>query len=158
MKRNAGWAAGVGAMLVSAGCGSHVPPDAGPLPGGGLRPCPTTANCVHTGHGHPPGTEPFQLSASRRSQPVGALLDEVAAALETLPRTVVVDRRASYLRAESTSLIFRFVDDVEVVVQVGQDRREVVVRSASRVGRSDLGVNPRRVRALRRALELQGVI
>lgn len=135
-----------------------MPPQAGPLPGGELRPCPSSSNCVHTGHGQPKGTEPFQVSATWDHRTQEALLDAATDALEALPRTVVVDRRASYLRAESTSLIFRFVDDVEVVVHEGQDHRELVVRSASRVGRSDLGVNPRRVRSLRRVLEERGVI
>jgi uncharacterized protein (DUF1499 family) len=67
------------------------------------------------------------------------------AALLAEPRTRVVAEAPGYLRAEARSRLLRFVDDVEVVVDA--DRRTVGFRSASRVGRSDLGVN--RARMLR---------
>jgi uncharacterized protein (DUF1499 family) len=59
----------------------------------------------------------------------------------------VVARTESYLHAEFTSLFFRFVDDVEFLVD---DAAKVIhVRSASRLGRSDLGVNRKRVERIR---------
>lgn len=67
------------------------------------------------------------------------------------PRTVIVDRRDLYLRAESTSLIFRFVDDLEFEVVPGQ--MKVDVRSASRVGYWDLGVNRRRIERIRQRFD-----
>jgi uncharacterized protein (DUF1499 family) len=60
-------------------------------------------------------------------------------------RIVVAEER--YLRAEFTSAIFRFVDDVEFLVDDGTGT--IHVRSASRVGNSDLGTNRRRVEEIR---------
>jgi uncharacterized protein (DUF1499 family) len=63
----------------------------------------------------------------------------------------VAERRGDYLRAECRSRVFRFVDDLELLFD---DAAGVVrYRSASRVGRSDLGVNRRRVDALRAAVD-----
>ncbi len=61
----------------------------------------------------------------------------------TFPRSRLVEESDDYLRYEFTSLIFRFVDDVEFFVD---DKAKVVhFRSASRVGHSDLGANRRRM-------------
>ena len=60
-------------------------------------------------------------------------------------RMIVDEER--YLRAEFTSAFFRFVDDVEFLLDNGT--RTIHVRSASRVGYSDLGVNRRRVEEIR---------
>lgn len=67
--------------------------------------------------------------------------------LRALPRTTVVEEEGVYLHAECTSLVFRFVDDLEFWF----DERDAIVhvRSASRVGYSDLGVNRRRVETIR---------
>ncbi len=149
--RRAALAATLG--LVSAACSGTPPSDPGPVDGG-LAPCPETPNCVHTGMRHPEGTEPLRLSAEWRDRPE-AVLDSVAAVIEGMTRTEVVERDDRWLRAEATSLVFRFVDDVEVLLRPDG---ELVVRSASRVGRSDLGVNGRRVEELRRRLEAAGLV
>ena len=52
-----------------------------------------------------------------------------------------------YIHTEFTSAFFRFVDDVEFLLDDGT--RTIHVRSASRVGYSDFGVNRRRVEELR---------
>jgi uncharacterized protein (DUF1499 family) len=61
----------------------------------------------------------------------------------------VVAATPTYLHAEARSLIFRFVDDVEFLIDPGQ--RRIQVRSASRIGYSDFGVNRRRVERIRQA-------
>ena len=71
--------------------------------------------------------------------------------VEAMPRSRVVREESGYLHAEFTSRIFRFVDDLELLLD--EDARVIHVRSASRVGHSDLGANRRRVEALRRAFE-----
>ncbi|MOA16761.1 hypothetical protein D3C78_1369910 [compost metagenome] len=68
--------------------------------------------------------------------------------LASEPRVRVVEQQERYLRAEFTSLVFRFVDDVEFLI--GEQR--IDVRSASRLGHSDLGVNRERIEHLRRRL------
>lgn len=63
--------------------------------------------------------------------------------LAKLPRTRVVKADQLYLHIEFTSLIFRFVDDVEFLRD--DANRCIHFRSASRIGHSDLGVNRRRM-------------
>jgi len=147
------------ATVALAACSGTPPATLGPQPGPGadqptLAPCPDTPNCVHTGLRHPEGTQGMVLAEDWPERPRAAL-DTVAGTLEQMTRTRVVERREDYLRAEATSLIFRYVDDVEVLLR---DDGEVVVRSASRLGRWDLGVNARRVAELRSRLETAGVI
>ncbi len=129
------------------------PPDTLGITGAGtLPPCPDTPNCVHTGLRHPEGTEPIHLSPDiERSE----LMPALRRVVEAMPRAVVVRETDDYLHAEVTSRLFRFVDDLELLVTAD---RELVVRSASRVGRSDLGVNARRVAALRASLGSEGLL
>ncbi len=139
-----------------AACGLGTPPPQGgldhPLP-----PCPGTPNCVRS-----PGVDgetpvpPFLLAEGTAPS-----VEAMSAALESLPRTRVVQREvgaggAFYLHAESRSRILRFVDDVELRWTPGLAALEV--RSASRVGRSDLGVNARRLDALRDRLAKTGTL
>ncbi len=58
---------------------------------------------------------------------------------------IVVDE-PGYVHAEARSRIFRFVDDVEMAIDA--EARVVRFRSASRVGRSDFGVNRARMRRI----------
>ena len=104
-----------------------------------LPPCPDTPNYVST-------------DAERSSQRMDAIafsdspdsaLARAAVALLDEKRTTVVQEGADYIKAEVRSLVFRFVDDVEIVVDAEQ--RVFRFRSASRVGKSDLGVNRRRM-------------
>ena len=78
----------------------------------------------------------------------GKTVRDMVAALTNLPRTRIVEQSDERIRAEVRSLIFRFVDDVEVVNVDGV----LHILSASRLGHSDLGVNRRRVESLRRLL------
>ena len=124
-------------LLAFVGCGRpavNLAP-----PGEALRPCPSTPNCVSTEAGdarHAIPPIPF------RGTPQAALAHARQALLQE-PRTRIVLEAPGYLRAESRSRLIRFVDDVEVVVD--GTARVVRFRSASRVGRSDLGVNRARM-------------
>jgi uncharacterized protein (DUF1499 family) len=144
--------------LLLVGCAGERPDRGDPLLEG-LPPCPTSPNCLHTGDRHPEGTGPFVLAEEWQGRSAGALYTAVDEALSSLPRTLVVDTELDggfYFRAESRSRVFRFVDDVEVRWVAGMD--ELEVRSASRVGRSDWGVNEARVERLRELLVDRGVI
>jgi uncharacterized protein (DUF1499 family) len=56
----------------------------------------------------------------------------------------------NYIHAEFTSAVFRFVDDVEFLFTKEQDGEVMVdIRSASRVGHSDFGVNRKRMEDIR---------
>lgn len=117
-----------------------------------LAPCPDRPNCVSTlapDAAH--RVEPFRL----RGDPAVAW-SAAREAVAALPRTRIVESETGYLRAEATSRLFRFVDDLELLLV--PEARRIDVRSASRVGYSDLGVNRARVESLREALARAGVL
>ncbi|MDD3763835.1 MAG: DUF1499 domain-containing protein [Nevskiales bacterium] len=73
--------------------------------------------------------------------------------IEATPRLRVDAAQDDYIHATATSRIMRFVDDLELVFAEQPGR--IDVRSASRLGYSDFGVNRERVEALRRQFEAQ---
>lgn len=73
-----------------------------------------------------------------------------------MPRTDVVTATDAYLHAECRSPILGFVDDLELSLRPRE--AQIQVRSASRVGYSDFGVNRRRVEDLRKRLRAAGLI
>lgn len=81
------------------------------------------------------------------------VIERAAEVLERMPRTRIVAREPNYLHAEVTSALFRFVDDLELLAEPAAGI--VAVRSSSRIGYWDGGVNRARVDALRAALSEQ---
>ena len=79
-----------------------------------------------------------------------ATIARLAALIEAMDGARIVLRRPDYLYAQFTTKLMRFVDDTEFWVDPAAGM--VQVRSASRVGRGDLGVNRARIEALRAAL------
>ncbi|MDH3872350.1 MAG: DUF1499 domain-containing protein, partial [Gammaproteobacteria bacterium] len=75
------------------------------------------------------------------------------AAILSQRRTRIVEEDASYLHAEVHSRVFGFIDDLEFVLVPKEGI--IHVRSASRSGYSDFGVNRRRVERIRRAFNGQ---
>ena len=135
--------------VLSAGCGGAPPSTLG-VQDDDLAPCPTSPNCVHTGHRHPDGTLPLYL----RGEDEGSW-DRVHEVVEAMPQLTVVSVSERYLHAEERSRLFRFIDDVEVLLA---EDGELIVRSASRLGEGDLGVNARRLERLRNALAEAGLL
>ena len=72
----------------------------------------------------------------------------LVALIASRQRTRIVVKEANYLRAEFRSAILRFVDDVEFLFSA--DQAVIDVRSASRVGYSDFGVNRRGIEDIRK--------
>ncbi len=117
-----------------------------------LKSCPMI-NVVETGRTPEyPDLQPGQYQA-RKDQVVDAALRAVKA----LPRWSVVSSRPEQgeIRAEATTRLLRFVDDVVIRVEEQAGLTVVNVRSASRIGRSDFGQNARNVRAFFGELERQ---
>ena len=71
--------------------------------------------------------------------------------LETTSNCRVISQDSSYIHAEFRTKLFRFVDDVEFRLE--SEISEIAVRSASRVGYSDMGTNRRRLEKIRVELE-----
>ena len=108
-----------------------------------LPPCPSSPNCVSTqaqdaGHAIPP----FRYRKSRVE--AKEALKEV---IRSLPRIKLVEEDESYLHYEFTSLLLRFVDDVEFLFD--DETKTLHFRSASRTGYGDLGVNRTRMEQVR---------
>lgn len=119
---------------------------------GALAPCPSTPNCVSSqAEDRVHAVAAFDLAVAS-AEAWEAVYEAVAA----MPRTTVITRDASYLHAECASRVFGFVDDLELHLR--SDDAQIDIRSASRLGRGDLGVNRRRVERLRRALRARGAI
>jgi len=113
---------------------------------GRLAACPDSPNCVSSqAEDHDHWIAPLTYSPTADN-----VIDVLEKIVLQLPRTQVIEKTHNYLHVEVRSSVFRFTDDVEFYVDVGSDR--VHVRSASRVGRSDLGVNRARIEAIRSLL------
>jgi len=112
-----------------------------------LSPCPASPNCVCSQESDPNhAIAAIPLSADRHGQ--WKALQQVIA---RQPRATLVTVSDDYMHAEFRSLLFRFVDDVEFLIDA--NAQVIHARSASRTGYSDLGVNRARVEHLRQALQ-----
>ena len=112
-----------------------------------ITPCPKTPNCVssvETGQRH--FVEPLRFADSAKDAQYRLLR-----ILNDLKRVRVVTFEENVIKAEFLSSIFGFVDDVEFYFD---DRKKIIhVKSASRLGFSDLGTNRRRIEMIRRRFE-----
>jgi uncharacterized protein (DUF1499 family) len=112
---------------------------------GKLAACPDSPNCVCSqAEDEEHAIAPIRFEGS--ADDAWRKLHDVVAGW---PRTRIVQEDGNYLHAECASLLFRFVDDVEFLLD--RDARVIQMRSASRVGRSDLGVNRKRMEEMRQA-------
>lgn len=76
-------------------------------------------------------------------------LRELVAVLASMPGVTVVEQRADYLQAQAETRWMKFTDDLEFWVDPA--RNTIELRSASRLGRKDFGVNRARIEAIRAA-------
>lgn len=110
---------------------------------GKLAPCPNTPNCVSS----------QTTDASHKIEPLSykstpqVALTQLKQVIQGLPKTNIVTETESYIYAEFTSAIMGFVDDVEFALD--PQAQVFHVRSASRLGKSDLGVNRKRIETIR---------
>jgi uncharacterized protein (DUF1499 family) len=76
-----------------------------------------------------------------------AAMQGLAAMVQATPRCILVTKQADYLYAQCSTALLRFTDDVEFWLDAKAG--VVQLRSASRLGQSDLGVNRARIEAIR---------
>jgi len=135
----------VGLICLVLSVSSRKQPDLGTI-NGLLRPCPNTPNCVCSEY---PLEDAFikPLSYSIAHDDAWLSLKQVVAKTGGL----LILKQDRYLRAQYVTPILRFIDDVEF--RMDEDKHLIHVRSASRVGHSDLGENRRRVERLRKVFE-----
>lgn len=121
------------------------------LTDGRLSACPSSPNCVSSDASTPRhAVDPLHLCV----EPAGAWIAAINA-VRGSPRTRIVTETGDYLHAEYTSRFFGFVDDLELHLRAAE--RIIAVRSASRLGYADFGVNRARVEHLRAMLRGQGI-
>ncbi len=119
---------------------------------GRLPTCPSSPNCVCSDSGGgQDAIAPLALAV-----PPAQAWPAIQKAVAEIPRCQIVEMKDDYLHAECRSALFRFVDDLEIQLRPGDGI--AAVRSASRVGYSDLGVNRKRVESLRAELAEAGVV
>ena len=119
------------------------------LKGGKLARCKRTPNCVSS-QADPADPEHYIAPIAFKGDALGALT-AARRAVESMARATVVHHEGNYLYAEFRSKLMRFVDDVEFTFD--ESAGLIHVRSASRLGRRDFGVNRARVEALRARIE-----
>jgi uncharacterized protein (DUF1499 family) len=108
-----------------------------------LPPCPNKPNCVSTeANDERHAIAPIGFKKSRAQA-----MEALKQVMSSLPRTKLVEEDEDYLHYEFTSLLFRFVDDVEFLFD--DETKMVRFRSASRIGYGDLGVNRKRMEQIR---------
>ncbi|NJM21393.1 MAG: DUF1499 domain-containing protein [Richelia sp. RM2_1_2] len=112
---------------------------------GKLAACPNSPNCVSSQSSTTDATH-FIQPLNYTDTPEKALSD-LKAVIESEPRTKIINESSDYLYAEFKSALMGYVDDVEFYVDSSSNT--IHVRSASRLGQSDLGVNRKRVETIR---------
>ena len=137
-------------LCLAVGCGGTRPDTLG-VTDSRLAPCPLTSTCVSSDEDGARFVEPFRLA----TEPDEAWRS-LERALTGAARVRTITRNPDYLHAEATSLVFRFVDDMEFHLR--REDSVVAVRSASRLGSYDFGVNRRRIERLRDELRAGGAI
>ena len=118
----------------------------------GLAVCPGSPNCVSSNA----DKDSHHIAPFEPAIDFAIAWQEVREAVSALLRTHVVTDTGTYLHAECRSALFGFVDDLEL--HLCPDENIIAVRSASRLGYSDLGVNRERVERLRALLRERGVV
>ncbi len=117
-----------------------------------LADCPTRPNCVSSeAQDAKHAIAPLILTGDPTTT-----WEAVVKVVNQLPRSTIVEATHRYLHVECKSRLFRFIDDLELLLDPLTG--VVAIRSAARVGKSDLGVNRRRVETLRKNLKEDGLI
>lgn len=116
---------------------------------GALAACPDSPNCVNSQTPESDAEHAIAPLSLKTSAPEAiARLKDIITDME---RTEIIEQSETYLYAEFTSALMGYVDDVEFYADAAAG--VVHVRSASRLGQSDLGVNRKRIEAIRSLYE-----
>lgn len=139
-------AGGLGIATLLGGCSGTPPKDLG-VQNNRLTACPDKPNCVNS-FANPDEDSHFIEALS--PAPADATWTLLQTIIEAEDSATIVERSPGYLRAEYRSALFGFTDDVEFMLDEAAD--SIQVRSASRLGYGDLGVNRARIETIRQQL------
>lgn len=128
-------------VMSTVGCAGHAQESRSKTPAD-LAPCPDSPNCVSTKSKDPARAMPPlpYLKSGEES------MNRLVSIVREMKRATIVSTTPSYLHVEFRSALFRFVDDVEFVLD--DSARVIHFRSASRTGYYDFGVNRRRMQEI----------
>ena len=130
------------AMLMFSSCAGQRPDNIG-IENNRLAECPNKKNCVNSQSADEIFfVEPFEYNGSKE-----AAFKKLKKSIESFEQFTKVEESEDYLRYECKSSVMGFVDDLEFYFP--QDK-VIHIRSASRLGYSDFGVNRKRVEKLRK--------
>jgi uncharacterized protein (DUF1499 family) len=135
-------------LLVITGCSGTVPKLG--IENGQLAQCPASPNCVNSqAKDQKHFIEPIQISRTPSEA-----RNHIMKIVKEMNRSKIITAEDNYIRAEFSSKVFGFVDDVEFYFPDTTSTKTIIhVRSASRVGYSDLGVNRKRIEQIRNRLK-----
>ncbi len=110
---------------------------------GKLAACPNSPNCVNSQEQN----ELHKIAPLTYTTPKTEAISKLKEVVNSLPKTKIITETDDYIYTEFTTPLMGFVDDVEFYID---DAAKVIhVRSASRLGQSDLGVNRDRIETIR---------
>lgn len=141
----------LGALPGAASLFAGTPPSDLGIQDGQLSPCPDSPNCVVSQN----ADEEHAIAPLTYNSDRNTAREAVLKVLSVVPRTQVIEQTEDYIRFESRSRLLGFVDDGEFYFPA--EDNTIQVRSASRLGESDLSVNRRRIEQIRLALQDLGV-
>lgn len=120
-------------------CTSKFP--TGELIDGRLRPCPKRPNCVSSEEGSVNMIQPIKFTTNPEDswREVQKFIKEMGGR--------IISREPTYLWATFTSKVLRFVDDLEL--RLVEEKNLIHIRSSSRTGYYDFGVNRKRIEKIR---------
>ena len=122
---------------------SGTPPELG-VKEGRLTLCPDKPNCVVSYN----NSEDHYIDPIKFMEDKETAYQKLSTILEKEKNSKIITKNENYIRAEFTSAIFGFVDDLEFLFP-NDEEKTIHVRSSSRIGHSDLGVNRKRVEMIR---------
>lgn len=134
---------GMSALVLTSNGDSALSKNLG-IENGKLKPCPNRQNCRNSDDPQ----ERFQIEAIEDAD--GRKWALIAEVMASLPRVKLVVETEGYLRFTQTSDFFHFVDDIEFHNR--PEAGQIAIRSASRLGYRDFGVNQDRVEQIRSLL------
>ena len=137
----------LGVILFMFNCAGVRPTNLG-VKDGKLLICPQTPNCVSS---QVDNTDSHFIEPYRYKKDLTTAFQELKTVVENQKRTKIISFTENYINAEFTSFLMGYVDDVEFYFD--DTAKLVHVRSASRLGKSDLGVNRKRIESIREQLK-----
>ena len=122
------------------------------LENGRLKPCPATPNCVSSQEDKDDLEHTIAPLELGDLAPLDAMA-KIEKILLKMPRTKIEVRKQNYLHVSFTTRLMRYVDDVEILID--EKEKKIHLRSASRVGHSDMGVNRKRLEEIKKKFLLE---